>query len=88
MPFVMNSKQSPTFSFEFVPIPRPYPSTATYAHPCYSKCVHVFKDCVLLAYTKSWLDRTNKRSFTVVGFSPERFLISVAEHVEVWGFLF
>jgi hypothetical protein len=23
------------------------------------------------------LDRTNKRSFTIVGFSPERFLISV-----------
>ena len=26
--------QSPTFSFEFVPIPRPYPSAATYVHPC------------------------------------------------------
>ena len=26
--------QSPTFSFEFVPIPRPYPSTVTHAHPC------------------------------------------------------
>ena len=25
--------QSPTFSFEFVPIPRLYPSAATYAHP-------------------------------------------------------
>jgi hypothetical protein len=28
-------------------------------------------------YTKSWLDRTNKRSFTVDGFSSERFLVSV-----------
>jgi hypothetical protein len=26
---------------------------------------------------ESWLDRTNKRSFIVVGFSPERFLVSV-----------
>jgi hypothetical protein len=26
--------QSQTFSFEFVPIPKPYPSVATYAHPC------------------------------------------------------
>jgi hypothetical protein len=25
----------------------------------------------------SWLDRTNKKSFIVVGFSPERFLVSV-----------
>jgi hypothetical protein len=24
----------PNISFEFVPIPRPYPSVATYAHPC------------------------------------------------------
>jgi hypothetical protein len=33
--------------------------------------------CVLPAYTKPWLDRTNKRLFTVVGFSPERFSVSV-----------
>jgi hypothetical protein len=26
---------------------------------------------------KSWLDWTNKRSFTVAGFSPERLLVSV-----------
>jgi hypothetical protein len=32
---------------------------------------------MLLAYTKSWLDRTNKRSFIVVGFISERFLVSV-----------
>jgi hypothetical protein len=32
---------------------------------------------VLPVYTKSWLDRTNKRSFIVVGFNPKRFLISV-----------
>jgi hypothetical protein len=25
----------------------------------------------------SWLDRTNKRSFTVIGFNPECFLVSV-----------
>ena len=31
----------------------------------------------LPAYTKSWLDRTNKRLFTVVGFNLERFLVSV-----------
>jgi hypothetical protein len=41
--------------------------------PMYSKIVY----CVLPAYTKSWLDRTNKKSFTVVGFSLERFLVSV-----------
>src|ERR1700684_1120128 len=39
----------------------------------YSKIV----ECALPAYTKSWLDRTNKRPFIVVGFSPERFLVSV-----------
>ena len=33
--------------------------------------------CVLPAYTKSWLHRTNKSSFTVAGFNPERFLVSV-----------
>jgi hypothetical protein len=33
--------------------------------------------CVIPAYTKSWLDRTNKRLFIVVGFGPERFLVSV-----------
>jgi hypothetical protein len=32
---------------------------------------------VLPAYTKSWLDRTNERSFTIASFSPERFLVSV-----------
>jgi hypothetical protein len=32
---------------------------------------------MLPAYTKSWLDWTNKRSFTVVGFNSERFLVSV-----------
>ena len=35
----------PNISFEFVPIPRPHPSSATYAHPCYSNCAHVFKNC-------------------------------------------
>jgi len=29
------------------------------------------------AYTKSWLDWTNKRSFTIVGFSPKCFLVNV-----------
>jgi hypothetical protein len=29
-----SNHQNPTFFFEFVPIPRPYPSTTTYAHPC------------------------------------------------------
>ena len=57
----MCTKQSPTFSFKFVPIPRPYPSTLTYAHPCppivwyvpthahpcYSNCAHVFKNYVM-----------------------------------------
>jgi hypothetical protein len=32
---------------------------------------------VLPAYTKSWLDRTNKKSFIVVGFNLKRFLVSV-----------
>jgi hypothetical protein len=32
---------------------------------------------MLPAYTKSWLDRTNKRSFIVVGFSPEHLLVSL-----------
>jgi hypothetical protein len=31
---ISTSYQSPTFSFEFVPIPKPYSSPATYAHPC------------------------------------------------------
>jgi hypothetical protein len=45
----------------------------------FSDCAYVFKNCVsvLPAYTKSWLDRTNKRSFTNIGFSPKRFLVSV-----------
>ena len=41
--------------------------------PMYSKIVY----CVLPAYTKSWLDRTNERSFIVIVFSPERFLVNV-----------
>jgi hypothetical protein len=32
---------------------------------------------MLPAYIKSWLDQTNKRSFIVVGFNPERLLVSV-----------
>ena len=32
---------------------------------------------MLPAYTKSWLDRTNKKSVIVDGFGPERFLVSV-----------
>jgi hypothetical protein len=32
---------------------------------------------VLPAYTKSWLDQTIKRSFIVVGFNPERLLVSI-----------
>ena len=73
------------FSSNLYPYPdhnhqqRPMP---THAHPCpthaiqiapmYSKIVL----CILPAYTKSWLDRTNKKSFIVDGFSPER-LVSV-----------
>ena len=34
----------PNISFVFVPIPKPYPSATTYAHPCYSNCAHVFKN--------------------------------------------
>jgi hypothetical protein len=51
----------------------------THAHhaiqiaPMYPKIVY----CVLPAYTKSWLDRSNKKSFIVAGFSLERFLVSV-----------
>jgi hypothetical protein len=41
-------------------------------HPCIQKlCIMYYP------YTKSWLDQKNYRSFTVVGFSPERFLVSV-----------
>ena len=40
-------------------------------------CIQNLCKCVLPAYTKSWLDRTNKRSFIVVGFSPKHFLASV-----------
>jgi hypothetical protein len=32
---------------------------------------------MLPAYTKSWLDHTNKRSFIVAGFNSELFLVSV-----------
>ena len=49
----------PNISFKFVPIPRPHLSAATYAHPyhdkcipmpthahpCYSNCAHVLKNC-------------------------------------------
>jgi hypothetical protein len=59
---------------------RPMPThSMTCAHPCYSNCAHVFKICVMCItrINKSWLDQTNKRSFTVVGFSPEHFLVSV-----------
>ena len=35
----------PNISFEFVPIPRPHPSAMTYAHPWYSNCAQVFKNC-------------------------------------------
>ena len=48
--------RSPTFSFEFVLMPRPYPSATTYAHPQHDMCppmpthaiqiAHVFKNCV------------------------------------------
>ena len=46
----------PRISFEFVPIPRPHPSTTTYAHqcrPCYSNCAHVFKNCNITNYITS-----------------------------------
>ena len=33
--------------------------------------------CALPAYTKSWLDQTNKMSLIVAGLSPKRFLVSV-----------
>ena len=86
----MGRDQNPTIFFEFVPIPKAYPSVATYAHPCppiawdvpthviqiapmYSKIVQ----CVLPAYTKSWLDWTNKMSLTVAGFSRKCLLVSV-----------
>ncbi len=52
--------------------------------PMYSKtdenknfCASHIHKRTLSAYTKSWLDRTNKRSFTIAGFSPERFLVTV-----------
>ena len=61
LPIRVTTYQSPTFSFKFAPIPRPCPSTTTYAHPCppiawhvrthahpcYSNCAHVFKNCVM-----------------------------------------
>jgi hypothetical protein len=72
------------FSFEFVPIPRPYPSAATYAHPCppiawhvpththlcYSNCAYVFKNRVMYATCLHQV---------LVGSDkyPERFLVSV-----------
>jgi hypothetical protein len=46
------------------------PTHAIENAPIYSKIAY----CVLPVYTKSWLDRTNKRSFIVAGFSLERFL--------------
>ena len=73
---------SPTFSFEFVPIPRLYPSAATYAHPCppiawyvpthvhpwYSNCAHVFKNCVMCItrLRQVLVGSDNKRSFIVL----------------------
>ena len=33
------------FLLKFVSAPRPHPSAVTYAHPCYSNCAHVFKNC-------------------------------------------
>ena len=52
----------PNIFFEYVPIPRPHPSAATYvrpcppiawhvpihAHPCHSNCTHVFKNCNII----------------------------------------
>jgi hypothetical protein len=49
----------------------PMPPMLFKLRPCIQKLCNVY------AYTKSWLDRTNKRLFTVAGFSPERFLISI-----------
>jgi hypothetical protein len=83
---ILSLQQSPTFYFEFVPIPRPYPSTTTYAHPCPPIAWHVpthvhpcYSNCVrvLPAYTKSWLDQRNKRSFIIDDGNPEHFLVSV-----------
>ena len=41
--------------------------------PCIKKIVQ----CALPAYTKSWLDWTNKMSLTVAGFSRKCLLVSV-----------
>ena len=40
----------PNIFLQVAPIPRPCPSAATYAHPCYSNCAHVFKKCVMCIY--------------------------------------
>jgi hypothetical protein len=54
---------------------RPMP---THAHPCYSKCAHVFKNCVMcITRLHQVLVGSDKwRSFTVVGFSLEHLLVS------------
>jgi hypothetical protein len=77
--FLRICTHSHTITISSDPCPPMPTHSMTCAHPCYSNCAHVIKivECVLPAYTKSWLDRTNKRSFTIVGFSLERFLVSV-----------
>ena len=39
----------PNISFEFVPIPRPHPSTTTYAHPCPPIAWHVPTHAIQIA---------------------------------------
>ena len=51
----------------------PRPTHANQITSMYSKSMQ----CALPAYTKSWLDRTNKKPFIVVGFNQERFLVSI-----------
>ena len=58
------------------------PTRAIQITPMYSKIV----SCLLPVYTKSWLNQTNKRSFTVIGFSSERFLFSIFPASEKFDF--
>ena len=57
---------------------QPMPThSMTCVHPC-PPMLFKLRPCIPLpTYTKSWLDRTNKKSFTVTGFNPERFLMSI-----------
>jgi hypothetical protein len=55
------------------------------------QCIQRLCKFILPAYTKSWLDRTNKKSFNVMGFSPSAYWLAYSLHprtlTPIWNWM-